>query len=157
MIDKQQIIIEIERLLSLYIDFLSKLVRIESVYGKEREAQLLVKSKMEELGLNHKIFYSRQDNESMNLVSVIRGTDSITSKSLILNAHCDIAPIDDADRWSENPFPGKIANGVLYGRGSYDDKAGIAIILMIVNVLKNLNLTLGSYIRMNILWNMILY
>lgn len=142
MIDSRKIILEIERLLPTYTDFLSKLVRIESIYGKEKEAQLLVKTKMEELGLNVQTFFSRDDDESMNLVAKIRGTNSAKSNSLILNAHCDVAPIDDAIRWMKSPFSGEVENGKLYGRGSQDDKAGIAIILMIVNILKNLGIKL---------------
>lgn len=137
MISKQRLISEVERLLPEYIQFLSKLVRVDSVYGKEREIQLLVRSKMEEVGLEVKTYYSREDQESVNLVAVIPGADRKRCKSLILNAHADIAPIDDAGRWSKNPFSGEIVDGLLYGRGAQDDKAGIAIILLIAHVLKN--------------------
>lgn len=122
-----------------YIQFLSQLVRIDSVYGKEREVQLLVRSKMEGVGLEVKTYYSREDHESVNLVAVIPGVDRERCKSLILNAHADITPIDDAERWSKNPFSGEIVDGLLYGRGAQDDKAGIAIILLIAHVLKNVD------------------
>lgn len=144
MTDKEKITSEIEKLLPIYTDFLSRLVRINSVYGKEKEAQLLIKSKMETLGLNVQTFFSRDDAESINLVSTIRGENSSIYKSLILNAHCDVTPIDGLQRWARQPFSGEIIDNILYGRGAQDDKAGIAIILMVVNVLKNLNIKLNG-------------
>lgn len=137
MIKKQRLISEVERLLPEYVQFLSKLVRIDSVYGKEGEVQLLVRSRMEEIGIEVKTYYSREDQESVNLVSVIPGVDRERCKSLILNAHADIAPVDDAERWPRDPFSGEIVDSVLYGRCAQDDKAGIAIILLIVHVLRN--------------------
>jgi acetylornithine deacetylase len=133
---------EIARLLPEYTAFLSKLVRINSSYCAEKEAQLFVKSKMESFGLQVRTFLSRSSGESMNLAAKIRGTDSKNSKSLILNAHCDTAPVDDPGRWSRSPISGEVAGGRLFGRGAQDDKAGIAVILLAANVLKNLGVIL---------------
>lgn len=144
MIDKEKIKSEIENLSPVYGDFLSRLVRIDSVYGKEKEAQLLIRSRMEALDLNVQTFFSRDDAESMNLVSTIRGGNSRNYKSLILNAHCDVTPIDGIQRWARQPLSGEIVDNVLHGRGAQDDKAGIAIILMVVNVLRNLKIRLNG-------------
>lgn len=141
-ISDQQIFDEIEKLLPKYREFLSNLVKLNSLYGQEREAQLLVKSKMKELGLCVQSFQSRADDESINLVAHISGAEGTEYKSLILNAHCDIAPVDAIERWTRPPFSGEIVENVLYGRGAQDDKAGIAIILLVVNVLQNLNIRL---------------
>lgn len=131
---------EIEKLFPSYTEFLSELVRTDSSYGKEKNAQLLVKSRLESMGLNVKTFYSRQDDESLNLVSVFRGTHGVEYRSLGLNAHCDVAPVDVPGRWIVPPFSGEIKDGVLYGRGSQDDKAGVVLIILVVNVLKNLSI-----------------
>jgi acetylornithine deacetylase len=142
MISEEAINKEINMLLPAYTEFLSNLVKINSPYGQEREAQLIVKSRMEELGLNVETFMSRQDQDSINLISIVNGADNENYKSLILNAHCDVIPIDSTERWTELPFSGKIRENILYGRGSCDDKAGIAVILLVVNVLRNLNVKL---------------
>ena len=142
MINKQKIVDEIKLLIPEYISFLQKLVSFNSVYTKEKEAQLFVKSKMESLGLDVETFFSREDDQSINLVARIHGTERDKYKSLILNSHCDITPIDNIERWSDNPFSGEIINNVLYGRGSQDDKAGIAIILLVIHVLQNLKISL---------------
>ncbi|MBM3503803.1 MAG: succinyl-diaminopimelate desuccinylase [Alphaproteobacteria bacterium] len=40
--------------------------------------------------------------------------------------HSDTVPVGDRDRWSVDPFGGVIADGMLFGRGASDMKAGIA-------------------------------
>lgn len=129
-------------LLPEYTDFLSRLVQINSCYGKERAAQLLVKAKMEEIGLEPHVFHSRNDEESVNLAAKIIGSGQNRYKSLILNAHCDVAPVDGLQRWTRTPLSGEVSDGVLYGRGAQDDKAGIAITLLIAHVLKHTNTVL---------------
>lgn len=141
MIDVTSIQEEIDRLLPTYKNFLIELVKLNSSYGIEKAAQTLVKNKMEELGLDVKAYHSRADEESINLVTVLKGSDP-DYQSLILNAHCDVTPVDDIERWDVNPFEGKVIDNVLYARGAQDDKAGVAVILMIAQLLKNLNIQL---------------
>jgi len=136
---KDKIKKEIEKLKSKYINFLSELVRIPSVYGSELKAQNYVKKQMLKLGLEVKEYYSRDDKESLNIAGILKGENSSKYKSLILNAHCDIAPVIYNKK---KEFSGRNENGLLFGRGAQDDKAGIAIILMIVEILKNLNIKL---------------
>jgi acetylornithine deacetylase len=54
------------------------------------------------------------------LVATLRGTGG--GRSLLLNAHTDTVGVEGM----EEPFSGRIANGRLYGRGSYDMKGGLA-------------------------------
>jgi len=143
-VNKQNIMQEMELLLPEYTEFLAGLVQIESCYGREGAAQLFVKNKMEEIGLNVHVFHSRKDEESLNLVAKIRGADSNKHKSLVLNAHCDVAPVDDPERWTVPPFSGAIIEGMLYGRGAQDDKAGIAIMLLISHILRNTGTVLNG-------------
>ena len=133
---------EIEKLTPYYTSFLQKLVQINSVYKNEKEAQLKIKEEMKKLELEPNTIYSRDDLESINLVSTIKGKESKNYNSLILNAHCDITPVENIKSWKHDPFSGEIIDNKLYGRGSQDDKAGIAIMLLVYNVIKNLNITL---------------
>ncbi len=47
-------------------------------------------------------------------------------KTILLLAHADTVPVGDLSQWHDSPFSGKIADGRLYGRGSGDDKWGMA-------------------------------
>lgn len=47
-------------------------------------------------------------------------------RRLIFNAHMDTVPAGARDTWSFDPFGGEIVGKRLYGRGSSDDKGGVA-------------------------------
>ncbi len=42
------------------------------------------------------------------------------------NGHTDVVPVGRIADWSDDPFSGRIADGVLFGRGSVDMKSGVA-------------------------------
>jgi acetylornithine deacetylase/succinyl-diaminopimelate desuccinylase-like protein len=49
-----------------------------------------------------------------------------TGKPVVLSAHADTVGVE-ADLWSVDPFAGVTKGDYLYGRGSFDDKGGIAV------------------------------
>lgn len=142
MVGRKKIYKEIDRLMPGYIKFLSSLIKTDSSYGHEEYVQALIRGRMKKMGLNVKSYLSRKSKESVNLVSVISGSGRRSYRSLILNAHSDIAPVDCPSQWRREPFSGDIEKGVIYGRGAQDDKAGIAIILLIVNAFRNAGVSL---------------
>lgn len=56
--------------------------------------------------------------------------------SLVLNGHLDVVPAGDADEWTYPPYDGVIEDGRLYGRGSVDMKAGVAIAMLTAHTLR---------------------
>lgn len=134
----------IQELFPKYLTFLSRLVRIPSLIGYEKYAQSFVAESMKEIGLkidafeidpellkNHPQFV--QDDRSYKNRPIVVGNlkGSENGRSLIMNAHCDTAPAGDLRDWIHDPFCGEIHDGKLYGRGAWDDKAGIAVMLLI--------------------------
>ncbi|WP_345750812.1 M20/M25/M40 family metallo-hydrolase [Microbacterium rhizophilus] len=57
-----------------------------------------------------------------------RGTGA-AGAPVVLMAHYDVVPADEADGWTHRPFEGVIADGWVHGRGALDDKGPLLVIL----------------------------
>jgi acetylornithine deacetylase len=122
----------IEILADNYIKFLQELVRTPSIYGDEGKCLSIIENKMRSLGIfNEKIYYEKENDPC--LIAKIRGTGD--GRTFILNAHIDTAPVENSHSWDHHPFSAQIVDGKIYGRGTLDDKAGLAIMLMIAEAL----------------------
>jgi len=49
------------------------------------------------------------------------------SPTVVLNGHIDVVPAGDQDKWDHPPYAADVDDGQLYGRGSADMKAGVAV------------------------------
>lgn len=114
-----------------YVEFLRRLVQIPSPLGQEEDCQLLVAEYMRQLADSVAIVHSR-NGSGVNLAVKIAGAGG--GASLVLNAHCDIAPAEGD--WEHPPHDAIVSDGLLYGRGAQDDKAGIAVILLVAEALQ---------------------
>ena len=77
--------------------------------------------------------FSQLDVESVNELSLLftwRGSDE-SVKPVLFTAHTDVVPIEPGTEqdWTHPPFAGVIDEGVIYGRGTLDDKIGVISIL----------------------------
>jgi carboxypeptidase PM20D1 len=65
--------------------------------------------------------------------------ENISADPIILTAHLDVVPVpqEDLDSWTKPPFDGVISNGILWGRGTMDDKVSVVGILEAVELLIN--------------------
>ncbi|MFP4628186.1 MAG: M20 family metallopeptidase [Halobacteriales archaeon] len=55
---------------------------------------------------------------------------------LALNAHTDVVPADDPTAWTHDPFDAVVEDGRLYGRGSADTKASLAIAMRVAEAVR---------------------
>jgi carboxypeptidase PM20D1 len=58
------------------------------------------------------------------------GSDN-SLKPVLLMSHLDVVPVDDGtlSNWEAPPFSGEIKDGIIYGRGTMDDKVSVLAIL----------------------------
>lgn len=55
-----------------------------------------------------------------------RGRDA-TADPVVLMAHFDVVPANEADGWLEPPFSGAVKDGFVHGRGALDDKGPLLV------------------------------
>ena len=129
--------------------FLDKLVRFESVSGYEGPAMKWVHGQFVGLAdtcelvavqediVNDPDYSFRLDDRQYagrpNVRVVLKGDGS--GKSVIFNAHVDVVP---PSKGQEHPFDPHIENGIMYGRGTCDDKAQVAVMWTIFRAMKKL-------------------
>jgi len=66
--------------------------------------------------------------EALNVIATLGQGDPV----IMLHAHIDTVPISqtEADKWSVDPYAAVIQDGALYGKGSIDDKAPLASMML---------------------------
>ncbi|MEI8133175.1 MAG: ArgE/DapE family deacylase [Leptolinea sp.] len=116
----------------------------------EKECQLFIMAWLEKRGIESDLWNLDVDRlkthpawvetglsykDRPNLAATLKGTGQ--GKSLSLLGHIDVVPVEEIDQWVEaNPWSGKIIENKLFGRGSLDMKAGVAIGLFLMATLK---------------------
>ena len=115
------------------LSFLQDLVRLKSVNGRHPEQAVAerIVAEAEKLGLNGRLI-AKESLRPNVLVSWGHG-----SRGFALVGHMDTVAAGDASLWTSPPFAPEIRNGRLYGRGTADNKAGLAIGLYTIAALRD--------------------
>src|ERR1044071_2964902 len=116
--------------------FLCDLVRIPSVNGRDTEATLAerVQAEADRLGFESGLVALQPERPNV-LVTYGSGPQSFA-----LISHMDTVTEGDPASWSSPPFAAEVKEGRIIGRGTADNKAGIACGLYTLALLRDLNL-----------------
>ncbi len=140
-----------QRLQAEHLALLRELIAIPSPAGAEGQVQARVAAALAELGAEVDLFeadlarlqahpeFAHHPGELSsagrpNVVGRLRGSGG--GRSLLLYAHPDTEPLDAAAGWNFDPLGGVIRAGRVYGLGAADDKAGVAALLAVGQVLQ---------------------
>jgi succinyl-diaminopimelate desuccinylase len=69
---------------------------------------------------------------------------------LMIEGHTDVVSEGDRSIWTKDPFGGEIVDGKLYGRGSCDMKAGLAIALLTAKAFRKSGAAFRGKLRLGI-------
>lgn len=111
---------------------LSKLVKIKSLSTKEEHVAQELKRQLLEAGLG--------DVRIDGLGNVI-GRIGEGEKILAIDGHMDTVDLGRLDHWRHDPLSGKIEKGYVNGRGTVDQKGGIASFVTAARILTELEIS----------------
>lgn len=102
-----------------------QLIRARSVNppGDEAGAHAVVAELLDASGIETNTIAAV--NGRPNLVARLRGRG--TRPGVVLHGHLDVVGVDGQD-WETPPFEGAVIDGILHGRGTLDNKAGVAML-----------------------------
>ena len=109
---------------------LSEMVKIKSYSAQEEDVCRWIGAECEKHGFDE----VKIDDLGSVLARVGSGP-----KVLAIDAHIDTVETGDLSQWEKDPFSGDIENGLVYGRGSSDQKGGAASMIAAGKILKELD------------------
>ena len=110
------------------LEQLESLVRIPSVSSNTEHVLDVARSAEATAALLTQIGMHTEIVQAGGLPSVIaRRPAPPGAPTVLLYAHHDVQPVGELDQWRSQPFEPTRRDGRLFGRGSADDKAGIAV------------------------------
>jgi succinyl-diaminopimelate desuccinylase len=124
------------------VDLLSRLVRARSPNppGDTRAAAAVLAGWLEVRGVPYRVVAC---NPTMpNLIGSIEGARA--GPHLVLNGHIDTFPPVAAERWTDDPFSGRILDDKVWGTGSSDMKQGTASLVAVYGWLHALKAEIGG-------------
>ena len=136
------------------VAFTQALVRIPTVNppgDRYAECAALVGATLERFGYDVReirpVGWSRYDPENprVNVVGRLRGAKP--RPLLHFNGHFDVVPVGDPAAWTRDPFGGELAGGRIWGRGTGDQKAGIAASIFAVEAIRRAGVRLAGTVE----------
>ncbi|MFN2520355.1 MAG: acetylornithine deacetylase/succinyl-diaminopimelate desuccinylase family protein [Candidatus Limnocylindria bacterium] len=133
------------------IAFLADLVRIPTVNPpgeRYEECARYIGERLAALGYAVEYIRPRVARDGPPRVNVFaRMAGAEPRPTLHFNGHFDVVPPGDAGAWSRPPFAAEIEGGVLWGRGSGDQKAGIAASVYAVEAIRRAGIALRGSVE----------
>ena len=131
--------------------FLAELVRIPTVNPpgeRYEECARLIGDRLTVLGYAVQYVRPRTAYDGPPRVNVFGRLEGRQVRpTLHFNGHFDVVPPGDHTAWTHQPFGGDVADGRLWGRGSGDQKAGIAASIYAIEAIRRAGLVLRGSVE----------
>jgi len=117
------------------VQFLRDLIAIPAESGQEGPVIQRIRQEMEKVGF---------DEILIDPLGNILGRIGSGERVIMMDSHTDTVGVGDPKEWAWDPYRGKVEDGYVYGRGSCDQRAGMASMVYAGKLIKELGL-LGGY------------
>ncbi len=116
------------------IAFLRDIVAIPSFSGQEEQVVRRIEQEMRKVGF---------DEVRLDALGNVLGRVGDGPRVIAFDGHIDTVGVSDPSQWECDPFEGKVEDGKVYGRGTVDQKAGMAGMVYAAVMMKELGLLDG--------------
>ena len=113
------------------VRFLSDLIRAQSFSSKEKNVISVIKKEMNRIGF---------DSARVDGLGSIIGRIGKGKRVLAFDGHVDTVYPGDLSQWNFDPFKPFVKDGKLWGRGTVDQKGGVATMIHAGRLVKELRL-----------------
>ena len=110
---------------------LSELVQTPSFSTKEQAVAELIRQKMISAGF---------DDARIDGLGNVIGRVGSGGRTIAFDAHIDTVYPGEKENWDRDPFSGQIVDGCVHGRGTVDQKGGMASMIAAGKIIKELEL-----------------
>ncbi len=117
------------------VQFLRDLIAIPAESGHEGPVIQRIRQEMEKVGF---------DEILIDPMGNILGRIGSGEHVIMMDSHTDTVGVGDPKEWAWDPYRGKVEDGYVYGRGSCDQRAGMASMVYAGKLIQELGL-LGDY------------
>ena len=114
------------------IKILQDVIQLETPNGNEEIVALYYKNLLEAHGIESQLI--QYADGRTNLVAELKGNEE--GKILAVSGHMDVVDAGKPDLWTYPPYGAEIHDGVMYGRGTTDMKAGLTALIIAMIELK---------------------
>ncbi|MFH1064809.1 MAG: M20 family metallopeptidase, partial [Candidatus Woesearchaeota archaeon] len=123
----------------IYTKFLCDLIRTKTVNppGDEYLAAKVLKKRLSKIGVKYKLYEKKK-----NRTNVVAKVGNEKGRQILIANHLDVVPAGEG--WETDPFVPIIKEGVLYGRGSCDNKGPAVADILVLDYLKSVEKNLKN-------------
>lgn len=126
------------------IKILQDVIQLETPNGNEEIVALYYKNLLEAHGIESQLI--QYTDGRTNLVAELKGQED--GKILAVSGHMDVVDAGNPDLWTYPPYGAEIHDGVMYGRGTTDMKAGLTALIIAMIELKESGQDFAGTVRL---------
>lgn len=126
------------------IKILQDVIQLETPNGNEEIVALYYKNLLEAHGIESELI--QYADGRVNLVAELKGQED--GKILAVSGHMDVVDAGNPDLWTYPPYGAEIHDGVMYGRGTTDMKAGLTALIIAMIELKESGQIFSGTVRL---------
>ena len=127
------------------IKILQDVIQLETPNGNEEIVALYYKNLLEAHGIESELI--QYADGRANLVAELKEGDQ-AGKILAVSGHMDVVDAGNPDLWTYPPYGAEIHDGVMYGRGTTDMKAGLTALIIAMIELKESGQDFSGTVRL---------